>query len=198
MSHNDFRKNETAPLPRVRFSKRIVSRLRTLAIVVSIASLRNSTSGFEQLTEDHHPDHSLEYARLAPLWHDTKTNPTSRFYFVPSGPVTSARIMTELKTASGQRYLRGTAVSRSFGDPEMRPCVISEPDVKTIPFDPSTRHIFALCSDGGIPSVEQAFLAARDQSNISLDDLFMRVRLHTSPQPEDDVTVALIELLPEN
>lgn len=154
----------------------------------------NNSMVYEQLTEDHHPDHPGEYQRLFPL--TIPQDLQSKFALFPWSDPFPKRLVTNGKNAHGKTTVRMLAVTRSFGDMDMRPLVISEPDVKTIEFDSHARHIFALCSDGGTDIVEQTFAAVRNQPDVLLDELHRLVQVNTPPKPGDDVTILLIELTP--
>lgn len=144
---------------------------------------------FEQITIDHHPGNPVERERLDPLLYHPQTNPKGNFMFYPIGSEHPTRIM------GGSCAIM---VTRSFGDPEMRPAIISDPGVCFAALDTNVRHIFALCSDGGADIVERAFVAARESNNVSLDEFLHLVCIHTPPEPGDDVTILLIELAPDN
>lgn len=145
-------------------------------------------NAFEQLTEDHHPSHPGEFVRLTPLLYHPDKNPKGKFGLFPIGSEAPQRLM------GGTDKLHSIMVTRSFGDPDMRPAIVSEPDVKTIALASNARHIFALCSDGGTDVVETVFKSVCVQPEVSIDDLLGLVRLHTSPEPDDDTTIMLIEL----
>ncbi len=143
---------------------------------------------FEQITVDHHPGNPIERERLEPMLYHPQTNPKGNYVFYPIGSENPTRIMG------------GTCaimVTRSFGDPEMRPALISDPSVCIAVLDTSVRHIFALCSDGGSETVERACVAAREKNECSLDEFHRLIQLYTSPEPKDDVTILLIELEPD-
>ena len=143
---------------------------------------------FEQITVDHHPGNPVERERLEPLVYHAQTNPKGNFFFYPLGSENPTRIM------SGTCAIM---VTRSFGDPEMRPALISDPGVCFAPLDTNVRHVFALCSDGGADIVERAFVAARELSFASLEEFLHLVQIPTPPDPRDDVTILLIELTPD-
>lgn len=143
---------------------------------------------FEQITIDHHPGNPVERERLEPLLYHPQTNPKGNYIFYPIGSEHPTRIMG------------GTCaimVTRSFGDPEMRPALISDPGVCVAPLDTNMRHVFLLCSDGGIEIVERVCVAARESSHVSLDEFLRLVQIYTPPEPGDDVTILLIELTPD-
>lgn len=142
---------------------------------------------FEQITIDHHPGNPEERERLEPLMYHPQTNPKGNYVFYPIGSDHPTRIM------GGSCAIM---VTRSFGDPEMRPAIISDPGVCMAPLDTNVRHVFALCSDGGADTVERAFVAARELSECSIDEFLRLVAMYTPPEPGDDVTILLIELSP--
>ncbi|OGL70819.1 hypothetical protein A3C09_00510 [Candidatus Uhrbacteria bacterium RIFCSPHIGHO2_02_FULL_47_44] len=143
---------------------------------------------FEQITIDHHPGNPAECERLEPLLYHPQMNPKGKYLFFPIGSEHPTRIM------GGSCAIM---VTRSFGDPEMRPALISDPGVCFAPLDTNVRHVFALCSDGGADIVERAFVAARELSFASLEEFLHLVQIHTPPDPRDDVTILLIELTPD-
>lgn len=147
---------------------------------------------FEQLTKDHHPDQPEEYRRLFP--HISPQNPNSSFFFLP--PLGAPKqLVRAFRDERGRKTISGLRVTRSFGDPEMFPLVLCAPEVKTIPLEASRRHLFALCSDGGVAIVEKVFSAVRSRPGILLNELHHLVRCYTSSEPEDDVTIMLIEIV---
>lgn len=149
---------------------------------------------FEQLTEDHHPDHPEEFRRLVSCVYPSMKD--SPFLFLPPSG-TPNRLVRTFRDEFGRTHMRGLCVTRSFGDPEMSPLVICVPEVKTIPLDPSKRHLFALCSDGGVGVVERVFSSVQSRSGILLDELRHLVCHYTPTKPEDDITILLIEISPK-
>jgi serine/threonine protein phosphatase PrpC len=148
---------------------------------------------FEQLTEDHHPDHPGEYGRLFPCVNPQVKN--SPFLFLPLMG-TPSQLVRVFKDEFGKTHIRGLRVTRSFGDPEMSPLVIPVPEVKTIPIESSKRHLFALCSDGGAGVVERVFSSVQSRPGILLDEMHHIMCCRTPPEPDDDTTIMLIEVLP--
>ncbi|MCX6714651.1 MAG: PP2C family protein-serine/threonine phosphatase [Candidatus Uhrbacteria bacterium] len=161
-----------------------------------VNKLRGRLFPFVQITHDHHPNHPEEYARLFPLVYPQVKDPAFSFYPIDStDPQQLAAFGGETTSGLNMRFL---AVTRSFGDPDMRPIVISEPDEKTIAFDSSARHIFALCSDGGAEVVEKVFRLVRKWKYAgTLDNILLVLKAMTPQEPVDDTTILLIELTPD-
>lgn len=153
-----------------------------------------NATAFDQITEDHHPNHPEEFRRLSLCVYPPVTD--SPFFFLPVRG-TPNHLARAFKDEFGRTQMRGLCVTRSFGDPEMSPLVICVPEVKTIPLDPSKRHLFALCSDGGVGVVERVFSFVQSRPGILLDELRHLVCHYTPTEPEDDITILLIEISPK-
>jgi len=144
---------------------------------------------FQQLTQDHHASNQNERNRIAPhIFPDVKDSP---FYFHPmmsENPTRLVRIM--------ENFREGLAVTRSFGDPLMRPVVTSVPSHVSGSLNLADRNVFFLCSDGGNAVVESAAQLARNSWRTDLDGLLACVRECTPKNPRDDVTILIIEIAP--
>ena len=139
-----------------------------------------------RLTQDHVPDHPIERVRLQPFYRSGDFQPDIR----DKGNYCVVRLRSHISGAT-------MAISRSFGDPDFRPAVISEPEVKSIDYT-SNDELYAICSDGGEDTVRLDFRRLRDEG-VAMDEKFMetveRFATEQMPvRPHDDITIVFFRV----
>lgn len=139
-----------------------------------------------RLTQDHEPNNSSEILRIRPLYQDGKVDS----YIDSSGTFCVTRLYCKKTGAS-------VAFTRSFGDPDFRPVVTHEPEVRSIDHE-SDDELYAVCSDGGEDVVCRTFIRLKKES-VPRDDEFMetveRIASEELPdRPRDDITIVFFRV----
>ncbi|OGL61975.1 hypothetical protein A3C09_01445 [Candidatus Uhrbacteria bacterium RIFCSPHIGHO2_02_FULL_47_44] len=141
----------------------------------------------ERLTQDHVPDNPTEIPRLRPYYADGKFD--SHIY--EHGNFCVSRLHCKKTGATA-------AFTRSFGDPDFRPIVTHEPEVKFFEHV-SEDELYAVCSDGGEDTARIAFRRLKNK-RVPHDDQFMdtleRFATEELPdRPDDDITIIFFRVL---
>lgn len=141
----------------------------------------------DRLTQDHSPDHPSEVVRLRAIYETGLFKPDIR--------VKGNYCITRLKCVKEGVGTMGP--SRSFGDPDFCPAVISEPEVTSIDFI-SNDELYAICSDGGEDTVRSVFHRLKEE-DVSMNEQFMetveRFAFEQMPiRPRDDITIVFFRV----
>lgn len=139
-----------------------------------------------RLTQDHEPNNPSEILRMRPFYQDGKFEP----YIESKGSFCVLRLYCKKTGATA-------AFTRSFGDPDFRPIVTHEPEVKSIDHE-SCDELYAVCSDGGEDTVRIVFRRLRDE-RVPRDDGFMEtveriVSEELPDRPCDDITIVFFRV----
>lgn len=139
-----------------------------------------------RLTQDHEPNNPSEILRIRPFYQDGKFEP----HIESSGNFCVSRLYCKKTGATA-------AFTRSFGDPDFRPIVTHEPEVKLIDHE-SHDELYAVCSDGGEDTVRLVFRRLKDEC-VPRGDGFMetveQIALEELPdRPRDDITIVFFRV----
>ena len=141
----------------------------------------------DRLTQDHTPDHPSEIPRLRSHYKDGKFD----VHIHERGNFCVSRLYCKKTKTTA-------AFTRSFGDPDFRPIVTHEPEVKSFDYA-SNDELYAVCSDGGEDTVRCVFRRLKNE-RVPLDAVFMetvyRFAQDEMPlRPDDDITIVFFRVL---